>query len=431
VARLIESCTCTMRQAGQGRAEVLGFHRFVNNAKVVADEVIEPARRLLVGAVAGLHVLAIQDTSEVSFKDHARVTGLGPGAGGEGTKSLFVHPVLAVDADSGALLGLAAAALWTRAGEPLAPPASRPLEERESYRWIACGESAKEPLASARRITFVSDRESEFYEIWVRMPDERCHVLIRAQKDRKLASGQLLFAAAATWPGQGERLIELQPTPGRARRSARLELRFGPVELAQPRRGERTAPPSVRLHLVEVRESDPPQDAEPVHWRLLTTHAVQDAAMAWQVVDWYRQRWHVEQVFRTMKRQGFGLEESQVVTGPALIRLAALVLVAAVRIMQLVLAREGTSGRPATDVVPAGWLPLVAALVRRREGKTAAQKNPHPEGSLAWLSWVVARLGGWTGYASERKPGPITMANGWYRFEAIAEGWQLRSAQLV
>ena len=56
--------------------------------------------------------------------------------------------------------------------------------------------------------------------------------------------------------------------------------------------------------MVEVSETGAPPGAEPVRWRLLTTHRVEDAAMAWQVVSWYRMRWTIEQFFRTLKRQG-------------------------------------------------------------------------------------------------------------------------------
>ena len=110
-----------------------------------------------------------------------------------------------------------------------------------------------------------------------------------------------------------------------------------------------------------------------------------------------------------------------------MIRLTAMALVAAVRIMQLVLARDGTLDRPATDVIEPGLVPLASALQHKLEGKTQAQKNPHPHGSLAWLSWIIAHLGGWNGYKSERPPGPITIGNGWKDFHAIAEGWNLRN----
>ncbi|MDO8439801.1 MAG: hypothetical protein Q7S97_01090 [Polaromonas sp.] len=46
-------------------------------------------------------------------------------------------------------------------------------------------------------------------------------------------------------------------------------------------------------------------------------------------------------------------------------------------------------------------------------------------GSLGQASWIIARLGGWKGYACEAKPGPITMLRGLQRFEAICHGWKL------
>jgi hypothetical protein len=40
------------------------------------------------------------------------------------------------------------------------------------------------------------------------------------------------------------------------------------------------------------------------------------------------------------------------------------------------------------------------------------QSNPHPKASLAWAAWIIAKLGGWNGYASSKPPGPITFFNG-------------------
>ncbi|GAB3382241.1 hypothetical protein GCM10027514_22150 [Azotobacter armeniacus] len=61
----------------------------------------------------------------------------------------------------------------------------------------------------------------------------------------------------------------------------------------------------------------------------------------------------------------------------------------------------------------------------RQEGRTTRQKNPHPPGSLAWASWIIARLGGWKGYASERKPGPVILFHGLQTFANIHRGWAL------
>src|ERR1700722_15773058 len=67
-------------------------------------------------------------------------------------------------------------------------------------------------------------------------------------------------------------------------------------------------------------------------------------------------------------------------------------LAAACRTIQLVDARDG-SPRPATDVIDPTLLPAAEAIGPTLEGKTERQKNPHLLRSLAWLSWIIARLG--------------------------------------
>ena len=90
-------------------------------------------------------------------------------------------------------------------------------------------------------------------------------------------------------------------------------------------------------------------------------------------------------------------------------RIATLGLVAAARILQLVAARDG-SERPASDVIDAADIPAAAAIGATLEGNTTRQRNPHTEGSLAWLAWITARLGGCNCY--DKPPGPKTMARG-------------------
>jgi hypothetical protein len=433
--RMVAGCSCTLRRVGRGRAEELGFGRFLGNGKVTAEEILAAACRPLAKRVAGLHVLAIQDTTEVNYQRHAgRVRGLGPAGNGR-DRGLFVHPVIAVAAAGGALLGLAGAQLWTRPEQRRdADYRKLAIEDKESHRWLIGAEQAKRALREAAHVTVIADRESDIYEEWARLPDARCDLITRASRDRALADGRRLFVAADGWPEAGRARVELRAQPGRAARTATLALRFGRVTIKRPKRClDRQAPERLSLYLVDVREPAPAAGpgvdatvAEPVHWRLLTTHVVDRPEAAWRIVDWYRQRWHIEQLFRTLKRQGLDLEASQVCEAAALIKLAAMATVAAVRVMQLVLARDGTAERPASDVMAPPLMPLASALQRQLEGKTEAQKNPHRHGSLAWLAWIIARLGGWNGYKSERPPGPITMRRGWDRFEAISYGWILK-----
>jgi Transposase DDE domain len=424
--RAVERVTLNLRAAADCRAEWVGFSRWLNNPNVTVSELSEHSGEALSGRVSGLHVLAIQDTTELNYAAHAgRVRGLGPSGNGV-DPGLFVHPVLAVDAGSGALLGLAGMQIWTRKGPANPDYRHQPIEEKESYRWIRGATTAKTLLAAAATVTVIGDRESDIYEEFDRIPDARTHLLTRACRDRALVGGGLLFSIAEAWPAQHLFELDLRARPGRPARIAKVELRFGEVAIKRPGRcSDPEASPQLTLRLVEVKEIDPSVE-EPVHWRLLTTHKVATVAQALQTVAWYRERWHIEQLFRTSKSQGFDVESSQVEDAEALFKLAAIAMIAATKIMQLVLARAGTVDRPATDVVTPEQLPVLEALQTRLEGKTAKQKNPHPPHSIAWLAWIIARLGGWTGYASERPPGPITFRRGWDRFEQIAHGWRLR-----
>lgn len=382
---------------------------------------------------AGRHVLAIQDSSEINLQRHAgRVDGLG--TVGNGTDlGFFVHPLLAVDADDGACLGLAHLHLWQRTQGKAPHYKKLPIEEKESARWIDTVVAGKKRLTEAAIITVVADREADIYELWDRLPDARTHLLIRACRDRNLASGgATLFDWMDGQAVQGSYRITLPVTPKRSAHEALLHVRFGAVTLKKPQNcSDKQASPHLTLNVIDVVEDAATVvgNEDPVHWRLLTTHAVDSMEDARRCIRWYCQRWHIEQAFRTVKRQGLDVESSQLEHGVRLEKLAVMALSAAVRIMQLTLAREGGSPRPATDAFDADEIDVLQHVQPTLEGKTEKQKNPHPIRSLAWAAWIIARLGGWKGYASERKPGPITMLRGLQAFSTIRQGWLLaRSA---
>jgi len=305
---------------------------------------------------------------------------------------------------------------------------SLPIEEKESHRWLATPLAARPFLSAAALVTVIADREGDIYELFARLPDAKTHVLVRAAHDRALgAAGERLLSKIAAEPEAGRLIVSVPGRPGRTAREATLSVRFCPVVLRQPARGtDRRDPPSIALNLVEARKIDPPPSEEPIVWRLLTTHAASTLAEAAWIIDLYRYRWIVEQLFRMLKSQGLDLEDSFLSDGDALERLAATGLIAASGVMQLVQGRgEAGSGLSAARVFSPAEISVIEALVRKFESKTEKQRNPHPRHSLAWAGWCIARAGGWNGYATERPPGPLTFARGLRRFHAIAEGFRL------
>jgi hypothetical protein len=417
---------CLRRLADGRRADIVRFGRFLGNERVTVEQLIAGWGERTAMAVAGRHVLAIQDSSEFTFRtkpERRRELGqIGKGVG----HGLILHAMLALDAASGSCLGLVGGRIWTRSGTVERPHEERVLSEKESGRWLDTGETAKKVLAAAACVTSVSDRESDIYAVWARLPAANVHVLTRAMQDRALVGGGTLSTASGL-SGGGKRRVMLRARSDRPAREAKLKLRFGRVTLKRPlQTPEPDLPDAIGVTLVEVIERNPPAGAEPVEWRLLTTHEATTAEAAWQIVDWYRRRWTIEQLFRTLKQQGLQLEDSQLETADRLIKLTAIATQAACTIMQLVQARDGTSGEPASAVFTPTEIDVLEALVPQLEGKTALQKNPHPPRSLAWAAWAVAKLGGWDGYPKSKPPGPITFRHGLEHFRALAAGWALR-----
>jgi Transposase DDE domain len=400
----------SLRTLGGDRAGEVQLGRLLNNPRVTSTEMTATARADLLQRVAGRHVLAIQDTT--SLRDDGR------------SKSLQLHPTIAVDAADGALLGLLSAALLARDGQPKAPCNTRRLEEKESCRWVDATRQAADLLAAgATGVTMVEDREADFYEAFACRP-ERVDIVARVHHNRILVDGSKLYDACRTRADMGRIQVDLPATPGRKARTATLVVRAGMVRLKRPKRNHArdaaALPASLGLTLVEACEVDPPAGVEAVHWRLLSTHPAPTLAEAARIIGCYRCRWQIEQVFRVMKTDGFDIEAVPIRNNRSLKNLACATLIAAIQIQQMLHDRDGQAHRPMSDVFAPADQPLIASIGTSLEGTTARQKNPHPSGSLAHAGWICARLGGWTGYGG--KPGPIVLVRGLVRLQAMLEG---------
>ncbi|MBV8455264.1 MAG: transposase [Acetobacteraceae bacterium] len=76
---------------------------------------------------------------------------------------------------------------------------------------------------------------------------------------------------------------------------------------------------------------------------------------------WYRIRWIIEQVFRSLKSHGLCIEDSQTEEANNFTKLAMVALIAVVRSMQLVVARDGRPGQAMSDAVDRAHLPALQA----------------------------------------------------------------------
>jgi hypothetical protein len=417
--RIVACGSLVVRQLGGDRKGELSAHRVLDSLHVTPGETIRCVAQRTAAACAGRRVVVANDTSEFNYFG-VRSRGLG-GAGRNGqTPGFFIHAAVAVDAETEAMLGLVDARIWSRHGKAR-PRRQQAFSAKESARWLSTAQHARERLEGATLIV-VGDRESDIYEVFARRPADT-ELIIRAGQNRRLADGGKLSEAAANWPVLGQQQVRVPPRgPGDKGRIATVSLRAGRVRVRKPMHARGRQCAEVELTMLEAIEIAPPAHAKALHWRLLSTLPAGSFAEAAELVRLYRLRWRIEQTFRMLKSDGLKLDDCQTYTAWRLFNLAALALDGAVRIIQLVDARDG-SQRPGSDVASPAELTAAAALGPTLEGRTARQRNPHPPGGLAWLSWIVARLGGWNCYY--KPPGPKTMARGWDRLATMAHGFTL------
>ena len=417
--------------------EAIAAYRFINNERVSMDALSAALLDPLAPAVAGKHVLCIQDTSEINYSRHSGRLKASDGEIGpvvnKWDAGFFLHPSLVLDARTSMALGFADVQLWNRHWDQ-PDKHSRdypklPIEAKESYRWLAGCEAALACLRGADRVTVVADREADIYRFYSRT--STCDFVIRAQTNRRTREG-LLSDYLAALPVRGETSLKVRANNGRTKRRARLEIRFSSVQLLRPKNNAEGEAPWVDLYVVEVLEhpDSVPAGEDPIHWCLLSTHRVTTLEEALVIVGYYKARWQIEQLFRLLKTESLELEAAQLESGAALKKLCLMSLHVALVLLQLTTARDGKPPLKASLIwTPAAML-FLRVLQQPLEGATKKLQCPHEEGTLAWTSWIIGRLGGWKGYASQSPPGPITMRRGLERFMNQFAGWQLAQRNL-
>ncbi|MFP2913724.1 transposase, partial [Pyxidicoccus sp. 3LFB2] len=129
-----------------------------------------------------------------------------------------------------------------------------------------------------------------------------------------------LGATPAKWKGRtGGTPAKKQPA--REGRTAYLEVRARSglvLHASKYSQRDTDVPRTLSLNAVEVVEPQPPEGQAPVRWVLLTTLPVDTPEAVAHVVDCYRARWSVEELFKALKT-GCALEQRQLMSLHALL----------------------------------------------------------------------------------------------------------------
>lgn len=412
----------TLPQAFPEMKDLKAAYRFFSQPKVGPHQIQSPHWEQTRAACRqpGEYLL-IEDTSELDYSAHPGCEELGPIGNGRG-RGLLLHSTLAVRVEGwdlthrpeGIVLGLMDQQCWKRSGPPKRGRETwkqRLQRPRESQRWAAGLEFIAPPPAHSQWI-FIADREADFYEPIQRCQRRAVDFIIRAYRDRRLADPPgHLQEALAQLPVRGEMEVELRARAGQSARTARVQVRGGPLRFRGPERpaGDK---PDFTANVVEVRELDAPPDVEPLHWWLLTSLPCARWTEVRRIVGRYAARWWIEEYHKALK-SGVGAEESQLQRAYRIETLVAVLAIVAVRLLN---AKWLARSRGAEPVDAEVFGPEALELLAARFGEPAGGWT-HRSALVA-----VARLGGFLARKRDGMPGWQTIWRGWHRLMWMCEG---------
>jgi hypothetical protein len=421
--------TAVVNKSSETHTEKIGAYRMLANESFGYEELAKGSYLFCKkNAQNKRHLLCIQDTTELNYTNHelrfnSDDKDIGP-ITNKNSIGFFCHPTLVIDPENQMPLGLSSIIIWNRSWEMenrhVRDYKNQDIKEKESYRWIKSASETKKLIDDSIIITSISDRESDMFEEFVSVPDSRTHLLIRSSYDRKLyGEKQNLFEKLSASKLRATYQINIPSGSKRTKRTATMSLRYEKVKISHPiNRAKGNKPDYVELWAIEARElpESVPAKEDPILWRLLTTHDIKVITDSLTYIEWYSQRWLIEELFHIIKTKGFCIESAQLEKGVGLKKLCVMTLQAALKVMTLKLSLQCQDKIEASLIFPAEYLPYFDILMSDLEGKTEKLKNPYERGSVRWTAWAIARLGGWGGYTSQGPPGYITLKDGLDRF---------------
>jgi len=421
--RLVELAHALAQRPGAALPEACGngamlkaAYRFFTNDAIVPDDMLQSHIEATYSRLnAAPLVLAVQDTTEANWTNLRVTEGLGP-LGNSACHGLLVHTTFAITPER-VPLGLLAQQVWARDPDDIGKRARRkqlPISQKESQKWL----NSLDAVFTARdscpitHIISVGDREADVYDVLAAPRPVGVDLLIRASWNRCVNTPQrYVWDTVAVQPVAAQLVLHVPRRGVQPARQATLALRFCPLTLFPPKHRKAERLPGVDLWVVQVCEVDPPAEAEPIEWLLLTTVAVEGVDDAIERVQWYSCRWGIE-VWHRILKSGCRLEARQFQKAERLHRALVLYSVLAWRIFYATMLARAVPDVPCSVLLdPDEWQALYCAIHRV---PTPPEEPPTLGQAVNWM----AQLGGFVGRRRRDRPGAEVM---WRGFQHLGD----------
>jgi len=402
-------------------AECQAAYRFFDNDQITAEPILASHRQATCERLqAERLVLAVQDTTELDYTAHPATQGLGYLEDLD-HHGLYVHTTLLLTPQR-VPLGILQQQVWTRDAQDFGRAAERkdrPVEEKESFKWLSSLEATAEVQKTlpATRLVNVGDSEADVFDLFLLAQKRDQALLVRAAQDRRVTeAGQHLWAQVERQPVAGQLVVHVPREGSRPARQATLDVRFCAVTVQPPQYRAKEHLAAVSLWGVLAREVNPPSEEAAIEWLLLTNVAVSGFAEAGERVAWYTVR-EVVEMFHKVLKSGCRVEHRQFDEADNLRRYLALDSVVAWRVLWLTLLGRETPEAPCTVILESHEWKALYCYVH----KTTHWPEPVPS-LRETLGWI-ARLGGFLGRKHDGPPGTTVIWRGLQRLNDIVATW--------
>jgi hypothetical protein len=414
-------------------SELTATYRFIENEAVTAAAILAPHFVRTVGRCAeAATVLVVHDTTELKFSGETERRGLGRLRGAD--QGFLLHCSLAVAGDGTRRpLGLLHAHTWTRdslgrsrnkQGRRLAGSEYHKIADKESNRWWA-GVQAVDVQLKPLRPVHVMDREGDAFALLWQMHLDDLRFIVRMARDRTLVDedGERIAKTSESL-AYLETVFELEvPLSRRANKTipkaqgardsrlAKLAISATRANLLQPytRNGE-----VLPCNIVHVQERNTPSDVEPVAWVLLTTEPIETIDQLRFILESYRARWLIEELFKALKT-GCAFEKRELESYDTLTNSLAIYLPIAWQMLLLRNRAQNAPDEPAESILSPVQIAILRATIPKLKPRLTAVDALY---AVAYLA----------GHFFKKPPGWQRLAWGFERLLDIEIGWKARES---
>lgn len=394
-------------------AGIKGGYRLYESNRIDAEAIVAAHTQRVVERIQqdqAPWILAIQDTTHVERRP----------------QDAWVHSTLVARPDR-VPYGLIEQQVWTR-DEADGGKAQRrrniAIEDKESMKWLKSIQAAgrlQDRLDAGQRVVSVGDRENDVFEALMEAQAVQVAVLIRAAQDRRIAEDdtQRLWGYVLSQPVAGSMQVEVQRNGTRSGRVANVMIRYTPVTVQPPVHADKTkALHPIQVWAIHVSEPNPPAEAVPIEWLLLTTVETSSLADAMERVLWYAARWLIE-MFHKVLKSGCKIESRQLHALDTFKRYLVIDSIVAWRVLALTLLSRQSPSLPCSVLLaPSEWCALYALTHPTLPAPT------HPP-SLADATLWIAKLGGFMARQSDGAPGTLVIWRGLQRLADFTLAYDL------